>query len=245
MMKKPLIILLIIPMICFAQASTIMQADKLYNQYYYKAAAALYSKDLDKKPSYKTYIKLSDAYFFDALISSKSKKKMLLNQSKKAVLQAQKLKGNDAEILARLSRIYGQIALLSGGKEKIRLGNQVKKYAEQALRLKPNQSTANAVLGVWYYEYASLSPLDKTFGRLFYGKLPKGDYQQSLNYLNRAVKADPRVVFFRLALAKTLIKLKKKDQARNQIQKALALPNTVAADKGYKVELKKLLSTLN
>jgi len=182
--------------------------------------------------------------FFDALNSPKSEKKELLFKSKAAVEEAQKLKTKDAEVLARMSRIYGQLALLAGGKEKIYLGNQVKKYATEALALNPDQPTANAVLGVWYYELASLDPIEKAFANLIYGKLPKGNYNRSLSHLEKAVQLDPNVIFFRLSLAKTLLKLKKKDEALVQINKALSLSNSVASDKLYKIELKKLLSTL-
>jgi len=245
MKKAFLVLFIIIPV--FAMASTqsqIQQADKLYDQFYYKASAALYQQVLENKPSVDVYLKLADAYFFDALYSPRTEQKGLLLKAKEAVEAAQKLSPNNAEILARFARIYGQLALFEGGKKKIKMAQQIKKYCEHALALNPNQSTAHAVLGVWHYELATLNPIEKAFANLFYGKIPKGDFNQSIDHLQKAVKADPNVIFFRLALAKSYLKVKNKKEANSHLEKALALPETVAVDRIYKEEIKQLLKKI-
>ena len=187
----------------------------------------------------------SDRLFFKSLVASKDQRELILEQAKDALKKAEAERAKPAEIYARLARIDGQIALYKSGKEKIRMAHAIKENAERALALDSDNAIANLVLGVWYYELAGVNGLERIFAKIFYGEVPQGDYGTSLGYLEKAVRLRPDVVYFHLALGKTLAKLHKVSAAREELQKAIDLSVQEEIDLAYKQEAEKLLNKLH
>lgn len=160
------------------------------------------------------------------------------------LLDALKQDSNSADLHAKFSQVTGRIALLRGNKEKIKLGQQIKSHADRALALNPNQPIAHAVLGVWNYELAELSGLERFFAKILYGAVPEGDMGKAIEHLTKATQLAPNEIFYRVALAKAMIAFDRDSDAKKELIAALALPIASAADPPLKLEAKDILEDL-
>ena len=60
------------------------------------------------------------------------------------------------------------------------LARDVKFYAENAIRLDPNNFRAYHILGRWNYDVSNLNMAEKSFARVFYGKLPDASLDEAI-----------------------------------------------------------------
>ncbi len=222
----------------------IAQADSAYRAFNYSLAIELYETLDAPDKTADVCIKLADAYFYGGYELPKSKQEAMYLKAKEALELALKKAPSNPDIYARLGQVTGQIALFRGNKEKVKLGLQIKEYADQALALDPNHAMAHAVLGIWHFELAGLGFVERTFARLLFGGVPEGSYEQSAKHLAKAVSQNPNVIFYRNAYAKTLLKLGREAEAKEQLEIALKLPLIVAGDKQNKRESRLLLADI-
>jgi tetratricopeptide (TPR) repeat protein len=82
------------------------------------------------------------------------------------------------------------------------------------------------------------------FGSIVYGSIPKGSYAESEKALRKAIELHPEFVNHYLELGRTLVALKKTDEAGECFQKAIDLPKTTSKDDVIKAEAKAELDAL-
>ena len=82
------------------------------------------------------------------------------------------------------------------------------------------------------------------FGSIIYGSIPKGSFAESEKALRKAIELHPEYVNHYLELGRTLVALKKYDEAAESFQKAIDLPKTTSKDDVLKAEAKTELDTL-
>ena len=148
---------------------------------------------------------------------------------------------DNAQGFAQLAQVSGKLALFKGNREKIELGKDTKDAVDRALELNPKLGLGHAVLGVWNFELSRLSGIERFFGKILYGSIPKGDLDEALKHLQTAIALEPKTVFYRLALAKVLKSMDRKKDAEKQLKIALEIPDSVASDPATKKEIRELL----
>jgi tetratricopeptide (TPR) repeat protein len=128
----------------------------------------------------------------------------------------------------------GALAESFGLRQGIRYRGAIRDALETVLKLDPAflQGSADRALGRWYYKVPGL------FG---------GDKRQSEAHLRKALAYNPQSVITRLFLAETLIALDREDEARKELEAALAAPEDpewLPEDRVFRQRAKELLATL-
>jgi tetratricopeptide (TPR) repeat protein len=82
------------------------------------------------------------------------------------------------------------------------------------------------------------------FGSIVYGSIPKGSFAESEKALRKAIDLHPEYVNHYLELGRTLVALKKYDEAAQCFQKAIDLPKTTSKDDVIKADAKAELAKL-
>ena len=129
-------------------------------------------------------------------------------------------------------------------KEQIAASKAVKAEIDRAIELDPTNDLAYHALGRWHRRIAEISGAKRFFGSILYGSIPKGSFEESEQYLRKAIELNPEYINHYYELGLTLLALKKTDEAAQCFQKAIDLPKTTSKDDVLKeraqVELDKL-----
>ncbi len=128
----------------------------------------------------------------------------------------------------------GALAESFGLRQGIRFRGAIRDALETVLQVDPGfqQGSADRALGRWYYKVPGV------FG---------GDKRKSEAHLRKALAYNPQSVITRLFLAETLIELNRKDEARGQLEAALAAPDDpewIPEDRLFREQARRLLATL-
>jgi tetratricopeptide (TPR) repeat protein len=128
----------------------------------------------------------------------------------------------------------GALAESFGLRQGIRYRGAIREALETVLRLDPafQQGSADRALGRWYYKVPGL------FG---------GDKRKSEAHLRKALAYNAQSVITRLFLAETLIDLGRKDEARRELEAAIASPDDpewIPEDRAFREQARKLFATL-
>ncbi|MCH7927415.1 MAG: hypothetical protein IID03_05440 [Candidatus Dadabacteria bacterium] len=97
--------------------------------------------------------------------------------------------------------------------------------------------------GVYYREVANLNWFLKKFAKAFFGGLPDGTNEDSLNMLLKAEELLPENVYVQFELGKTYKEIGNKEKMKEHFDKALKLPNTDHRDKYFKIHIKNKLDS--
>ena len=175
---------------------------------------------------------------------SKEEQKRLAEAALEYARRAAALNPKSAKAQLSMAITCGRLAPYLDNRAKIAHSKLVKEHAEKALSLEPSNSYAHHILGAWNYEMASLSPFLRTLVKLVYGSLPPASFEQAEFFLQRAVALSPTKVSHRIELGRTYAALNKKDLAREEISKGLALPDREKDDPNTKLRGKATLAKL-
>ena len=122
------------------------------------------------------------------------------------------------------------------------LARDVKAYAETAVRLDPNNFRAWHILGKWNYEISNLNFAERSFARVFYGKLPPASLDDAIRDFDKSRSLFPGLLLNYLELAKSY---HRKDQERKAIaylHVLSGLPNLMYDDAHVKQLARQLLN---
>jgi tetratricopeptide (TPR) repeat protein len=179
--------------------------------------------------------------------------------SEKDIKERQKKMFTDATALARkavsanpndtwghfqLAAANGKRLLLLGKKEQIDASKEVRAEIDKAIELDPTNHLAYHALGRWHRRMDEIGGAKRFFGSIVYGSIPKGSYAESEKALRKAIELHPEYVNHYLELGRTLVALKKTDEAGECFQKAIDLPKTTSKDDVIKAEAKAELDAL-
>ena len=168
------------------------------------------------------------------LTKERAEQKKLILEAEQLARAAVRLQPADSKGHAYLAISVGKLALFEGGKRKVELSKEVKTEAEQAIALNPKEDLAYHTLAIWHREMVGLNFFLRTFAELFYGKFPPASLDTAQANLQQAVALAPTVVAHRVELGLTLIVAGKRAEAREQLDKALALPKAWVTDEYYR-----------
>jgi tetratricopeptide (TPR) repeat protein len=172
------------------------------------------------------------------LSADPNQQKQLCRDAEQMARRAVALNPQDANGHTQLAVAIGKLALFEGQRRKVELSKEVKVEADTALRLNPRDDVALHVLGVWNRELAQLNWVLRAFAEFIYGAFPPASLSQSVTNLQEAVTLAPNVVAHRVELGLTLIVAGKRLEAREQLDKAMELPNVWVTDDHYKAVAK-------
>ncbi|KAK3282694.1 hypothetical protein CYMTET_9580 [Cymbomonas tetramitiformis] len=150
--------------------------------------------------------------------------------AKRYAEQALRLSRKAIELHSQLSEAYvchatnlGRLSIFSDNKEKVKMAGEIYTTAVEALRLDPDSDLAAHVLGRWEHEMASIGPLLRIGAKMLYGDLGDGCFQKAIRHYEQAIERRPERLIHRVALAKTLMKVNKKEEAISHLKVALDL----------------------
>jgi len=144
----------------------------------------------------------------------------------------------------QLAAANGKRLLLLGKKEQIDASKEVRAEIDKAIELDPTNHLAYHALGRWHRRMDEIGGAKRFFGSIVYGSIPKGSYAESEKALRKAIELHPEFVNHYLELGRTLVALKKTDEAGECFQKAIDLPKTTSKDDVIKAEAKAELDAL-
>jgi tetratricopeptide (TPR) repeat protein len=138
----------------------------------------------------------------------------------------------------------GKRLLLLGKKEQIEASKAVRAEIDKAIELDGTNHLAWHALGRWHRRMDEIGGAKRFFGNIIYGSIPKGSYAESEKALRKAIELHPEYANHYLELGRTLVALKKYDEAGECFQKCIDLPKTTSKDDVLKAEAETELAAL-
>jgi tetratricopeptide (TPR) repeat protein len=249
-MKKSLIFFVLaaaLSVMGFAQtaAEHIQAGDQAFAQFDDQKALEHYSEALKLEPAnYEALWKASRATVDIADVIPAADKDIKDRQMKmytEATALAKKAVAanpNDTWGHFQLAASNGKRLLLLGKKEQIDASKAVRAEIDKAIELDPANHLAYHALGRWHRRMDEIGGAKRFFGSIIYGSIPKGSYAESEKNLRKAIELHPEYANHYLELGRTLVALKKFDEAAESFQKCIDLPKTTSKDDVLKVEAK-------
>jgi tetratricopeptide (TPR) repeat protein len=160
--------------------------------------------------------------------------------------EAVKVSPDSAAGHLELAVALGRAALKAGPKTRLSLSREIKSEVDRALAIDPTLGRGWHVLALWNRKLSSLSFLERAVANTVLGGVPKGaSMENAATCLEKAVELEPEYVNHRLELGRTYLQLKRRDEARRELERAVALPSTSAPlDPKYQAEARELLAKI-
>lgn len=229
-------------------AQELAAANEAYAKFDNNTALQHYLKALEIEPTnYEALWKAARTYadVGKSLEKDKKKAKATYALGDSLARKAVELYPDSADGHFALALCVGRVALFEGGKTKIRMSKEVKAEADKAVELSPCYGAAYHILGRWNYNIATLGWMLKTVAKMVYGGVPEGaTVENAAVMFEKAIECEPDKPVHRLQYGRTLIKLNRYAEAREQLQKCLDLPQVQWEDPAHKKEAEKLLKKI-
>ncbi len=152
----------------------------------------------------------------------------------KAIEFSEKLKDNfpdSAASYAYLAMSFGNQALYEGGKEKIKLAHKIEDNAKKSLEINPDQYLSYVILGIYYRQIADLSWFERMFANTFFGDVPEGTFDQSVEMFKKALDVKPGTIVASYQLALTYKAMGETDKEKKLLKELLTYPQKNFRDK--------------
>jgi tetratricopeptide (TPR) repeat protein len=115
-------------------------------------------------------------------------------------------------------------------KEQIDASPKIKTSVDKALKLDPNNDTAWHILGRWNRVLADVNTVKRALARMLYGSLPQGSNEEAERDMKKAITLNPNRLMHYIELGRVYAQMGRKDDARQYINKGLAMPDTEKDD---------------
>jgi tetratricopeptide (TPR) repeat protein len=175
---------------------------------------------------------------------SDDQQKELAEEALEYAKRAVAINPGHAKAVLSVAICYGRLVRFVGPRMKVELSRLIKENAERALELDPTDSYAYHVLGAWNYELAQMGAFTRTFVKVVYGGMPAASIEEAEKLFRKAVELAPNRVSHRTELGRTYAALGKIEDARNELRRALSLPNAEKDDPESKRRASDALSSL-
>ena len=141
------------------------------------------------------------------------------------------------------SMAEGRLALAAGTRERIERSRAVKHHADRAIELEDDIDGAYNARGQWHREVASLGFMSRAIVRTVYGGLPEASYEQAVEDFQAAIEIEDRILH-RYELARTYAIMERPEDAREQIDILLDMPEVYYNDADLKEQARDLRNDL-
>lgn len=136
----------------------------------------------------------------------------------------------------------GELANHKSGRTQIELAREIYNNAKKAIKVDSSFAPAHVIIGSYYREVALAGSIKMKVARAMYGGIPGGTLKDSKMELEKAVNLDNQNIFAHFELAKTYHALKDNQNARNQLNIVLSLPNLISQSSKVKKEAQQFLN---
>jgi tetratricopeptide (TPR) repeat protein len=157
--------------------------------------------------------------------SSKPEKLRLGNISLEYAGRAATLAPKNAEAQLSPAISYGKMLPYMGSKDQVNASPRIKEAVDRTLQLDPANDIAWHMLGRWNRVLANVNALKRILAKTFYGELPTTTNEEAEKCLLKAIAINPNRLMHYIELGRIYAQMGRKEEARKNIQKALAMPN--------------------
>lgn len=140
----------------------------------------------------------------------------------------------------------GKIAMLSPVSKQIDLAREIRAEAEKAIATDPRNGFAYHLYGVWHRKMAAISSMKRVLANMIlWRSVPNGNLEKSVEYLNKAISLNPKVIVHYLELGRTYVAMGQWQLARRALKAAEELPVEFSDDPLNKKEAQTLLREIS
>ena len=129
-------------------------------------------------------------------------------------------------------------------KEQVAASPRIKESVDKALAVDSHNDTAWHVLGRWNRVLAEVSSAKRFVAGLIYGQLPKGSFEEAEQDMKKAIAINPHRLMHYIELGRIYAEMGRKEEARQFINRGLAMPNTEKDDPETKQRGRETLAKL-
>ena len=166
-------------------------------------------------------------------LSDEAKKKAYAQDSLTYAEKAIKAAPDSSNAHLAAAIAYGKMTDFVDNRTKMEHSRVLKNEAEKAIELDPRSDDAYLILARWNFEMTELNPVLKGIAQLLYGEIPPASQEKALEDFQKAIAIAPNRIIHHFYYGQTLEKLGRKDDAKAQYEKVLALSATDKEDRGY------------
>lgn len=227
-------------------AELVRQGDEYDAQFKAEAALQYYLSAEKLKPDNAALlVKIARQYVYR--MSELSSKADQLQSGRTALGYAEravKLAPNECDSHLALAICLGKLTPLMSNKEGIEASRRIKSAAEMAVKLNPKNDYAWHLLGRWHQELAQIGGVTRAVALIVYGGLPSASYEEAVRCFQKANSLNPARLLHVVELGRTYALMGREAEARNWINRGLAMPEREKDDAETKQRGRKTLKTL-
>ncbi len=134
----------------------------------------------------------------------------------------------DAQLATAIT--LGEMMPFLPSKEQVAASPRIKQSADKALQLDPKNDTAWHILGRWNRVLADVNLVKRVLADVVYGGLPKGSNEEAERDMKKAIELNPNRLMHYIELGRIYAQMGRKDDARQFINKGLAMPDAEKTD---------------
>jgi tetratricopeptide (TPR) repeat protein len=162
--------------------------------------------------------------------SKESEKRQLGKTAVDYSLRAVALAPNEPEPHLALAISYGKMLPLLETRQQIATSRLIKDAADKVIELDPTNDLAWQVLGRWYLGLADVGMVKRALAQIAYGKLPSAKYEDAERCFEKAIALNPHRLMHCIELGRTFAKMGRDAEARELINRGLAMAETEKDD---------------
>lgn len=160
-------------------------------------------------------------------------------------LRGAALAPNNAEAQLSPAISYGKMLPFMSSGDQLDASPRIKAACDRTLELDPRNDNAWHILGRWNRVLADVTGVKRMLAGVIYGKLPETSNEEAERCLEKAIALNPNRLIHYIELGHIYLQMGKKDEARENIQKGLSMPNREKDDPEMKEIGRELLTKLN
>jgi tetratricopeptide (TPR) repeat protein len=149
----------------------------------------------------------------------------------------------DAQLAPAIT--LGKMLLYLPTKQQVSATPRIKEFVDKALALDPRNDTAWHILGRWNRVLADINVMKRYLAGVIYGQLPKGSNEEAERAMKKAIALNPNRLMHYIELGRIYAQMGRKEEAREFINKGLAMPDTEKDDPETKQRGRETLAKLH
>jgi tetratricopeptide (TPR) repeat protein len=131
-----------------------------------------------------------------------------------------------------------------GSKDQVNAAPRIKAAVDRALELDPTNDNAWHILGRWNRTLADVNAVKRVLAKALYGGLPVTSNEAAEKCLLKAIEINPNRLMHYIELGRIYAAMGRKEDARKNIEKGMAMPNKEKDDPEMKETGKQMLEKL-